>query len=44
MPICANMGQAAGIAAALCVKLGVAPRNLPVSKLQDILRTQGVEP
>lgn len=34
MPICANMGQAVGIAAALCVKKGVAPRMLDVKELQ----------
>jgi len=44
MPICANMGQAAGIAAALSVRLGVAPRALPVVELQKALRKQGVEP
>jgi len=30
-------GQAAGIAAALCVKDGVQPRDLQVKKLQQIL-------
>lgn len=44
MPICANMGQAAGVAASLCVKQGVAPRQLPVSALQARLRQWGVEP
>lgn len=44
MPICANMGQAAGIAAALCVKRGEDPRKLDVKTLQDILRSQGIEP
>ena len=32
-----DMGQAAGLAAALCVKHGVEPRNLNVSEIQDIL-------
>jgi hypothetical protein len=44
MPICANMGQAVGIAAALCVKENVVPRKLEVSKIQEILRADGVEP
>lgn len=44
MPICANMGQAVGIAAALCVKYDVKPRELDVRKLQAVLKTQGVEP
>ena len=39
-------GQAAGAAAALCVKLGVTPRELEkeeyVKQLQDILRSQRV--
>ncbi|MDF2613401.1 MAG: FAD-dependent pyridine nucleotide-disulfide oxidoreductase [Clostridia bacterium] len=44
MPICVNMGQAAGIAAALCVKENVLPRNLSVTKIQEVLKTQGVQP
>ena len=44
MPICANMGQAAGVAASLCVKHGVAPRQLKVGELQARLRAWGVEP
>ncbi len=44
MPICANMGQAAGIAASLCVKEDVVPRKLDVGKLQEKLRAYGVEP
>ncbi len=37
-------GQAAGTAAALCVKMGITPRQLEkdVKKLQDALLTQGV--
>nr|MDO8116669.1 FAD-dependent oxidoreductase [Candidatus Sigynarchaeota archaeon] len=37
MPICANMGQAVGIAAALCVKGEVKPRDLNVTLLQQKL-------
>jgi hypothetical protein len=44
MPICANMGQAAGIAASLCVKKGLEPRKLPVKELQKRLGELGVEP
>lgn len=44
MPICANMGQAAGIAAALAVKNHVLPREVDVAQIQEILRENGVEP
>jgi hypothetical protein len=44
MPICANMGQAVGIAAALCIRDNVVPRKLDVKKLQNILKAQGIEP
>jgi len=44
MPICANMGQAAGTAAAMCAKSATLPRNLDVSSLQEKLREQGVSP
>lgn len=40
---CMATGQAAGTAAALCAKEGVAPRNLDVSKLQEVLLQQNVE-
>lgn len=44
MPICANMGQAVGTAAALCVRYNTTPRELEVSLLQDELKKQGVYP
>lgn len=44
MPICANMGQAAGVAAALCVKQGIQPRALDVDCLQKELLVNGVLP
>lgn len=44
MPICANMGQAAGIAAALAAENNILPRNVDVTQLQKILRDNGVEP
>ena len=42
MPICANMGEAVGVAAALCVKNDILPRNLNVKTLQERLRELGV--
>lgn len=42
MPPCFGIGQAAGTAAALCVKESVAPENLPVNTLQNTLQSQGV--
>jgi len=38
MPICANIGYAAGTAAAICVKDKIEPRNMDVKKLQDMLK------
>lgn len=43
MPICVNMGQATGTAAALCVKNNIKPRELDVKELQKRLIEQGVE-
>ena len=42
MPICANVGQGAGIAAALAAKRGVTPRQVPVADIQAVLQAQGV--
>jgi len=44
MPICVNMGQTIGIAAALCANENILPRNLEVKKLQQILKEKGVCP
>jgi len=44
MPICANIGQAAGIAAALCAKEGLEPRALDPGRIQAVLRAAGVDP
>ena len=44
MPICINMGQAAGIAAALAAKRNLRPRDLPVQDIQRVLRENGVQP
>ena len=42
MPICANIGQAAGTAAAMAAARGVEPRDLPVADIQASLKRQGV--
>jgi len=42
MPICANMGQAVGIAAAMCAVDGVIPRRLYVKRVQSRLMELGV--
>lgn len=44
MPICANMGQAVGIAAALCVKNKTMPRQLEARLVQERLTALGVRP
>ncbi|MSS09622.1 FAD-dependent oxidoreductase [Clostridium sp. WB02_MRS01] len=44
MPICANMGQAVGIAAAMCAASETAPRDLEVKKIQSRLMELGVNP
>ncbi|MFN9923331.1 MAG: FAD-dependent oxidoreductase [Cyanobacteriota bacterium] len=36
-PLVLNLGQAAGLAAALCVRLGLDPAELPVRRLQEAL-------
>lgn len=41
-PIAMATGQAAGTAAALCVKKNVIPKNLDVQELQNLLRSNGV--
>lgn len=44
MPICANMGHAMGVAAALCVQENISPRDLDVTRLQARLREQNMAP
>jgi hypothetical protein len=41
IPVCWATGQAAGIAAALCVRDRCQPREVDVPRLQNILREQG---
>lgn len=43
-PTVMNLGQAAGMAAALCVEQGCLPQDLPVRSLQDALLTDPVAP
>ena len=44
MPICANMGQAVGVAAAICVREGCTPRALEASHVQRRMTELGVGP
>ena len=41
MPIVFGIGQAAGVAAAMCAKDSLDPRQVPIRKLQEILVQQG---
>ena len=43
IPICMAQGQAVGTAAALAVKAGVTPRDIPIRELQATLIVQGAE-
>jgi glycine/D-amino acid oxidase-like deaminating enzyme len=43
IPVCAATGQAAGTAAALAMREGVAPRKLDVAALQKALAAQGTD-
>jgi hypothetical protein len=42
-PTCMNTGQAAGTAAALCVRQGMSPRQLRGEELRGVLRQQGMD-
>lgn len=42
MPICMNMGQAAGIAASIAVKKNILPRDVVVKEIQERLTQLGV--
>ena len=44
MPICANMGQAVGVAASLCAASGALPRELDAKAVQEVMRELGVAP
>jgi hypothetical protein len=41
IPVCVVTGQAAGVAAALAARGGVAPRDVPVQEIQKVLKSQG---
>jgi hypothetical protein len=41
IPVCWVTGQAAGLAAALCIQNKCKPRDVNVAKLQDLLKQQG---
>jgi len=43
-PVVMNLGQAAGMAAALCIELNCQPQNLPVRQLQEALLTDKLAP
>ncbi|MGB3401765.1 MAG: FAD-dependent oxidoreductase [Microcoleaceae cyanobacterium] len=43
-PVVLGIGQAAGMAAALCIELNCQPRDLPVSQLQTALLTDKIAP
>lgn len=43
MPICVEMGEGVGIAAALCVRDGIQPRALDAARIQEILLKRGAE-
>ncbi len=43
-PVVMNLGQAAGMAAALCIERGCQPRNLPVRELQEALLNDTLAP
>ena len=43
MNICGTIGEAAGIAATLCVKSGIQPRALNAAEIQRVLQSRGIE-
>lgn len=43
MSICMAMGEAVGVAAAMCAQSGTTPRNLNVKELQNRLTDKGIE-
>jgi hypothetical protein len=43
-PIVMNIGQAAGMAAALCVRMGCQPRDMPVRHIQEALLQDSAAP
>ena len=43
MAVCLATGQAAGIAAALCARKGIQPKDLPASEVQQVLTAYGAQ-
>ena len=43
MAVCLATGQAAGIAAALCAKEGIQPKDLPAGEVQQVLTAYGAQ-
>lgn len=43
MSICMAMGEAVGVAAALCAQTGCTPRMMDVKKLQEVLAKKGID-
>lgn len=43
MPICVNLGQGVGTAAAVAIRDGVLPRQVDIARVQQVLRQQGVK-
>ena len=43
-PVVMNLGQAAGMAAALCIELNCQPREVPVREIQEALLTDSLAP
>jgi hypothetical protein len=43
MPICVNIGQGTGAAAAVAVRDGIVPRSVDPAKIQELLLSQGVK-
>lgn len=44
MPVCVNLGQGTGVAAALAAKLRITPRQVDIIEVQRLLCAQGVKP
>jgi FAD dependent oxidoreductase len=44
IPPCMSMGQSAGVAAALAVSAGIAPRKVDTGKICEKVRAQGGDP
>ena len=43
MAVCLATGQAAGIAAALCAKEGIQPKDLSAGEVQQVLTAYGAQ-